>query len=92
MPRQLSALERTMEDYAYVLTTGSSNVKYIVRDRHAIPRIQETLENLDGSSWFSVLDRGKAYHQGFIEKGSRHLTAFITHWGLCHVVSSTCIA
>ena len=53
-----------------------------VQDRHPIPRIQETLDNLEGNSWFLVLDQGKAYHQGFIEKGSRHLTAFITPWGL----------
>ena len=51
-------------------------------DRHTIPRIQETLDNLGGSSWFSVLDQGKAYHQGFLKVESQPLTAFITPWGL----------
>ena len=53
-----------------------------VPDRHPIPRVQKTLDNIGGNSWFSVLDQGKAYHQGFMDKGSRHLTAFITPWGL----------
>ena len=51
-------------------------------DRHPIPRIQESLDNLGGNVWFSVLDQGKAYHQGYISDTDQHLTAFITPWGL----------
>ncbi|KAI7789521.1 hypothetical protein IRJ41_008311 [Triplophysa rosa] len=40
------------------------------------------LDALGGSSWFSVLDQGKAYHQGHLDEESRPLTAFITPWGL----------
>lgn len=31
---------------------------------------------------FSLLDQGKAYHQGFMAKDSKLLTAFVTTWGL----------
>ncbi|CAI5668147.1 unnamed protein product [Oreochromis niloticus] len=53
-----------------------------VPDRHPIPRIQDMLDSLTGSSWFTVLDQGKAYHQGFLDEDSQPLTAFITPWGL----------
>lgn len=51
-------------------------------DRQPIPRVQDILDNLGGNSWFSLLDQGKAYHQGFMAKESRPLTAFVTPWGL----------
>ena len=37
-----------------------------IADRHPIPRVQETLDCLGGNTWFTVLDQGKAYHQGFM--------------------------
>ena len=49
-----------------------------VPDRHPLPRIQDTLDSLGGNRWFSLLDQGKAYHQGYISPESRHKTAFIT--------------
>lgn len=56
--------------------------KKTVPDRHPLPRIQDLTDTLGGFSMFSILDQGKAYHQGFVAEGSRHLTAFITPWGL----------
>uniref|UniRef100_A0A8C7Y3F7 Gypsy retrotransposon integrase-like protein 1 n=1 Tax=Oryzias sinensis TaxID=183150 RepID=A0A8C7Y3F7_9TELE len=53
-----------------------------VPDRHPLPRIQDLTDSLGGYSWFSILDQGKAYHQGFIAEGSRYMTAFTTPWGL----------
>lgn len=51
-------------------------------DRQPIPRVQDIMDNLGGNTWFSLLDQGKAYHQGFMTKESKHLTAFVTPWGL----------
>ena len=53
-----------------------------IPDRHPLPRVKETLESLGGNKWFSLLDQGKAYHQGFVKKEHRYRTAFITPWGL----------
>ena len=51
-------------------------------DRQPIPRVQDIMNSLGGKSWFSLLDQGKAYHQGFMSEESRPLTAFVTPWGL----------
>lgn len=56
--------------------------KKTIADRHPIPRIQEILDGLGGNMWFSVLDQGKAYHQGEIKEDSKKCTAFTTPWGL----------
>ena len=69
MPHQLSALERRNGGLRLSIDYRGLNRK-TVRDRHPILRIQETLDNIGGSSWFSVFDQGKAYHQGFIEKNA----------------------
>ena len=53
-----------------------------IRDSHPLPRVQDNLESLGGNQWFSLLDQGKAYHQGFVSPDSRHKTAFVTAWGL----------
>ncbi len=49
--------------------------KKTIPERHPLPRIQELIDTLGGYSWFSFLDQGKAYHQGFIADGSRHVTS-----------------
>lgn len=53
-----------------------------IPDRQPIPRIQDAINTLQGNSWFSLLDQGKAYHQGFMDEDSKALTAFVTPWGL----------
>ena len=49
---------------------------------HPLPRVQTSIENLGGNKWFSPLDQGKAYHQGFVSPDCQRLTAFVTPWGL----------
>lgn len=53
-----------------------------IPDRHPLPRIQDLLDSLGGFTWFSILDQGSAYHQGFVDEESRQMTAFSTPWGL----------
>lgn len=50
------------------------------RQLTAVLRLQRVESK--GSTWFSVLDQGKAYHQGFLDEESQPLTAVITPWGL----------
>lgn len=38
------------------------------------------MDGLGGNSWFSLLDQGKTYNQGFGAEEGRHLMAFVTPW------------
>ena len=53
-----------------------------VADRHPLPRVQSTLESLEGNKFFSTMDLTRAYYQGFVAEEDRHKTAFVTPWGL----------
>ena len=53
-----------------------------IQNRLPLPRISDALDGLGGSKWFSLLDQGKAYHQGFILEECKKYTAFVTPWGL----------
>lgn len=54
----------------------------VVIDSFPLPHIDELLNSLGGSSYFSKLDLASAYHQVRLDPVSRDLTAFITHEGL----------
>lgn len=41
-----------------------------IPDRHPLPRIQDLLDSLERNMWFSILDQGSAYHQGFVSEDS----------------------
>ena len=53
-----------------------------IPDSQPISKVQDILNSLGGNSWFTTLDMSKAYHQGFVDEDSRHLTAFATPWSL----------
>ena len=48
----------------------------MVKDAYALPRIEETLDYLVGSKWFSALDLKSGYWQVELDEESKPLTAF----------------
>ena len=50
--------------------------KRTIRDAHSIPRIEETLDCLAGSTYFSRLDLRSAYLQCNLKEADRYKTAF----------------
>ena len=50
----------------------------IVRERHPIPTVEETLQELHGATIFSKLDLRSGYHQIELHPESRPITTFAT--------------
>ena len=53
-----------------------------VKTSWPLPRISDILNNLEGSIFFSSLDLCSGFHQMEIDEEDRHLTSFITPFGL----------
>ena len=47
-----------------------------IRNAYNLPRIQDTIDSLTGSKYFSKLDLRSGYWQVEIEERDKHLTAF----------------
>ena len=52
------------------------------KDAYPLPRIDDTLQSLSGSKWFSTIALLSGYRQVGIAENDREKTAFITHDGL----------
>ena len=53
-----------------------------VLDKHPLPRIDDILDRLQSSSWFSKIDLAQGYHQVAIHPGHEYRTAFQSGFGL----------
>ncbi|GBN00942.1 Transposon Ty3-I Gag-Pol polyprotein [Araneus ventricosus] len=60
-----------------------------IKDSYPLPRIDDTLDALNGSQWFSTLDLKSGYWQVEIQPEDKEKTAFTTSefYPLCELIS-----
>ena len=57
------------------------------KDAYPLPRIDESLDLLSGSKWFSTLDLAQGYFQVEMDEADKEKTAFNTHVGHYHFLT-----
>lgn len=55
-----------------------------IKDSHPLPRVDDALDALSGSAWFSTMDLQHGYWQVELDEKDREKTAFTTGSGLYH--------
>src|SRR5258706_2936792 len=62
----------------------------MVKDRHPLPRIKETLNQIRGARYFPKIDLRRYFHQIRIQEGDEWKTAFRSRYGLYKFLFMPC--
>ena len=57
-------------------------MKDVIRERHHIPNIDNTLYSLNGSTMFSKIDLKSSFHQIKLDESSCYITRFCSNLGI----------
>ena len=73
-------IKKKQGDFRFCVDFRNIN-KIIKKDLYPLPRIDDTLESLEGASIFTTLDMKSSFHQIALDEDSRDITAFKTSSG-----------